>query len=185
MLISYTTNRLVLSILQPSQADTVLSFYEKNRTFLEKHEPLRPANFYTYNYQKTNLSCEYNAFFKCSYLRYWIFLKEDTSSPIGTICFSNFKKGAFCSCMVGYKLDEDFCNKGYMYESLSFLIPLVCKDCKMHRVEAMVMPDNNPSIRLLERLNFNKEGHLKDFAQINGKWEDHYLYTYINEMNPL
>ena len=55
----------------------------------------------------------------------------------------------------------------------------------MHRVEAMVMPDNNPSISLLERLNFNKEGHLKDFAQINGKWEDHYLYTYINEMNPL
>lgn len=185
MLISYTTDRLIITILQPSQADMVLNFYKKNRSFLEKYEPLRPHNFYTYKYHQTNLSCEYSSFFNHSYMRYWLFLKDDHTTPIGSICFSNFKRGAFCSCMAGYKLDEDFCHKGYMYEALSFLIPIVCTTCKIHRIEAMVMPDNFPSIKLLERLNFENEGYLRDFAQINGKWEDHYLFTYLHEMKPL
>lgn len=180
MNISYTTDRLRICLLQPSQADIVLDFYEKNRSFLEIHEPLRVSNFYTYKYQQSNLSCEYNAFFNRSYLRYWFFLKGNDSTPVGTVCFSNFKKGAFCSCMVGYKLDKDYCHKGYMYEVLSFLLPIVCKDYDMHRIEAMVMPDNTPSIKLLERLNFEQEGYLRSFAQINGKWEDHYLYTYLS-----
>lgn len=179
MNVSYTTDRLNLMILQPSQADMILDFYERNRSFLEPYEPLRNSKFYTYKYQHSNATCEYNAFFKRSYMRYWLFTKENTSLPVGTVCFSDFKRGAFRSCMVGYKLDKDNCHKGYMHEALSFLLPIVCKDYMMHRIEAMVMPDNIPSIKLLEKLGFEQEGYLRSFAQINGKWEDHYLYTYF------
>jgi len=180
MLVTYTTNRLSLNVLNPARAGIVLDFYTKNQFFLEPHEPERGKLFYTFEYQRSNLSCEYNAFIKQTYIRYWIFLNKHPEKVIGTVCFSNILKGVFSSCMIGYKLDEEYCGKGYMQEALSRLIPIICKELPLHRIEAMVMPENQPSINLLTRLHFIKEGYLHSFAKINGVWEDHILYTYIN-----
>ena len=184
MLITYTTNRLILNVLSPSRAGIVLDFYNNNRTFLEPHEPKRAKNFYTTGFQRSNLSCEYIAFIKQTYLRYWIFLENNMDQVIGSVCFSNILKGAFCSCMIGYKLGEEYCGKGYMQEALTKLIPIVCSGLSIRRIEAMVMPGNQPSINLLNRLHFIKEGYLHSFAQINGVWEDHILYSYINPVLP-
>ena len=81
--------------------------------------------------------------------------------------------------MIGYKIDQEHLQQGYMTEALAYLVPLVCQEYHFRRVEAYVMPDNEPSIHLLENLTFIREGMLHNFAQINGKWEDHYLYTYL------
>lgn len=179
MRLEHETKRLILRVAGPDRAEDILAFYRKNRSFLEPYEPKRNPQFYTLDFQKSNLSYEYNAFIKSHYLRIWIFQKEEPELPIGTVCFSNFLHGAFCSCMVGYKTDCDYLRRGYMTETLSYLLPLVCREYHFHRIEAYVMPDNEPSIRLLENLTFTREGMLHHFAQINGKREDHYLYTYL------
>ncbi len=175
----YETERLILRVMRPEQADQILTFYQVNRKFLEPYEPARSPRFYTLGFQRANLSCEYNAFIRSHYLRIWIFTKEKTDGPVGTVCFSNFLYGAFCSCMVGYKTGQGYLRRGYMMESLIFLLPLVCREYRFHRIEAYVMPDNEPSIRLLERLTFVREGLLHHFAKINGRWEDHFLYSYL------
>ena len=82
--------------------------------------------------------------------------------------------------MVGYKLDSEHTGKGYMTEALKFLLPELCFDYPLHRIEAYVMPDNVSSIRLLNTLGFRKEGYLHSFAKINNNWEDHLLYTYFS-----
>lgn len=183
MHVIYHTPRLDLRILRPGQEDIVLNFYERNRAFLEPLEPLRAEHFYTLEYQRSNLSCEYNSFVKFNYLRFWLFDKANPFHAIGTISFSNFRKGAFGSCMLGYKLDQSACHQGYMSEALSSLIPKVFQEYHLHRLEAMVMPGNTASIRLLERLGFIREGYLHSFAQIHGKWCDHLLYTYLGPSN--
>lgn len=179
MKFEHKTNRLLLRIVSPDQAADILMFYQNNREFLEPLEPARNPNFYTLDFQKSNLSYEYSAFIKSQYMRLWLFTREAPTVPIGTVCFSNFLHGSFCSCMVGYKMDQNHLHRGYMTETLSYLLPLVCQEYHFHRIEAYVMPNNEPSIRLLERLTFVREGLLHDFAQINGKREDHYLYTYL------
>lgn len=175
----YETSRLLLSVSHPDKAAGVLEFYERNRDFLEPYEPVKRPGFYSPDFQRTNLTFEYNSFVKARHLRMWMYLRDHTDVPIGTICFSNFLHGAFSSCMLGYKTDKDHLQQGYMTEALSFLIPLVCREYRFHRIEAYVMPDNEPSIALLEKLTFHREGLLHDFAQINGKWENHYIYTYL------
>lgn len=175
----YETKRLFLSVSHPDKAASVLTFYKNNRVFLEPYEPTKRPGFYTLEFQRSNLTFEYNSFVKSRYLRMWIYEKQQPEIPVGTICFSNFLRGAFSSCMIGYKTDKDHLRQGYMKEALSFLIPLVCKEYRFHRIEAYVMPDNLPSIALLEQLTFHREGLLHDFAQINGQWEDHYIYTYL------
>ncbi|MDD7403263.1 MAG: GNAT family N-acetyltransferase [Butyribacter sp.] len=175
----YQTERLSLQILNAEQAQTVCDFYCENKDFLEPYEPKRPANFYTASFHASNLSCEYHAFLKLSYIRYWIFAKENPSVPIGSVCFSNFMHGAFQKCMLGYKLGETACHNGYMTEALSFLLPIVMQEFHLHRIEAFVQPDNTSSIRLLSRLGFAEEGDLSSFAQINGIWTDHLLFSYV------
>lgn len=173
------TERLNLRVVHPSNAHGILSFYVKNRDFLEPLEPTRDPRFYTVEFQKSNLTYEYDAFLRSEYMRVWLYTKENDEIPIGTICFSNFLHGAYCSCMVGYKLDQEYLRQGYMSEALSYLVPVVCDEYHFHRVEAFVMPDNEASIKMLEKINFVREGLLYQFAQINGKREDHLLYTYI------
>lgn len=113
-----------------------------------------------------------------------MFDKKNPDFPIGTICFSNFLRGAFNSCMIGYKLDKDYTKKGYMTEALNFLLHEVCFDYPLHRIEAYVMPDNTSSIRLLNKLGFKQEGYLHEFAKINNSWEDHFCTpTLTDESN--
>lgn len=177
----YHTNRLILRILTPECAPLVNKFYQDNRKFLEPFEPNRPGNFYTNDFHYCNLRCEYDAFLRLSYFRYWIFCKENSDFPIGCICFSNILLGAFRKCMLGYKLGEYSCHKGYMLEALAALIPMVMQEINLHRIEAYVQPDNAPSIRLLTRLGFQEEGYLQKYAEIHGKWTDHLIFSYLKK----
>ena len=112
----YETSRLILRILHPNYASMVLDFYENNKEFLEPFEPARQENFYTLDFQRANLSQEYSSFFNSSYLRIWLFEKENPNVPIGTVCFSNFLHGAFCNCMMGYKMHHEYTRKGYIFK---------------------------------------------------------------------
>jgi ribosomal-protein-alanine N-acetyltransferase len=64
-----------------------------------------------------------------------------------------------------------------MQEALSLLIPAVMKEISLHRIEAYVQPDNIPSIQLLTRLGFKEEGYLQKYAEIQGNWTDHLLFS--------
>lgn len=177
----YETDRLRLEILPREQGWAVCRFYENNRHFLEPFEPKRPENFYTSDFHSANLACEHRGFLNLSHIRYWLFLRDRSagSVPIGSICFNNIQRGAFQKCAVGYKLSEISCRHGYMQEALSLLIPIILDELKLHRIEAYVQPDNAPSIRLLSRLGFQEEGYLSSYAEINGQWKDHLLFSYI------
>lgn len=183
----YHTDRLQLKILSGDYGRLVYHFYEENKQFLEPFEPKRPENFYSISFHNTNLSCEYRGFLNLNYFRYWLFPLETADNPdnipIGSICFSNIQRGAFQKCTLGYKLSEHACHQGYMREALSFLIPVFLKELKLHRIEAYVQPDNLPSIQLLTKLGFQEEGYLTSYAEINGHWKDHLIFSYISSIN--
>lgn len=183
----YQTDRLQLKILSGDQGKAVYQFYQDNKHFLEPFEPKRPENFYSPSFHNTNLTFEYRGFLNLAYFRYWLFPKEaqDTPDavPIGSLCFHNIQRGAFQKCNLGYKLSENACHQGYMQEALSFLIPVFMEELNLHRIEAYVQPDNHPSVRLLTKLGFLEEGYLTSYAEINGQWKDHLIFSYINSMN--
>lgn len=184
MQFTYQTERLDLRILSSEYAELVRDFYLNNRDFLESFEPKRPDNFFSIGFQQNNLYGEYQAFLKLNHIRFWLFLKNETRKLIGSVCFSNILRGAFQKCMVGYKLDQSYCHQGYMTEALSFLVPMVAQELKLHRIEAYVQPDNDSSIHLLSRLKFKEEGYLASYAEINGNWTDHLLFSYIFTPDP-
>ena len=89
--------------------------------------------------------------------------------------------GAFLSCYLGYKLDKDEINKGYMTEAVKKGVEVVFNELGLHRIEANIMPRNKASLRVVEKLGFYNEGLAYKYLKINGKWEDHIHMVLLNE----
>ncbi len=180
MLKGYETDRLVLTVLNKEAAPLVLSFYNDNAEVFEPWEPKRSANFYTLSYHRSLLTAEYNKMADGKLLRYWVFLKDHPEEIIGSICFQNLLKDPYYSCSLGYKFSQKHQHLGYAAESISKGIDILFNEYNLHRVDAFIMPNNNSSLKLIERLGFEYEGTSKSYARINGIWADHMHYALIN-----
>ncbi|HCX61808.1 GNAT family N-acetyltransferase [Sedimentibacter sp.] len=176
----YDSDRLYLRIFKPKNATEVLDYYKRNHSFLNEWEPRRTRDFYTLSYQKRQLFTEYNMFKDKSLVRFWIIKKND-NKLIGNVCYSNIIMGNFKSCFLGYKLDKDEINNGYMTEAIERTVQIMFDDFGLHRIEANVVPRNLRSLKVMEKLNFEREGFSKRYLEINGKWEDHIHFAVYND----
>lgn len=176
----YDSDRLYLRIMKPNSASEVLDYYKRNHSFLSEWEPKHPRDFYTLSYHKRKLNTEYGMFKDKSLVRFWI-IKKDDNKLIGNVCYSNIIMGNFKSCFLGYKLDKDEINKGYMTEAIKRTVKIMFDDFELHRIEANVVPRNSRSLKVMEKLGFEKEGLSKRYLEINGKWEDHIHFAVYND----
>lgn len=181
----YTTKRLKLKTLDSTASNMVLDFYQRNKLFFAPYDPLRNMGFYTLGHQKQTLTIEQTSMDMLNMLRLWIFDIEDTNCdyPIGNLAFTNIIRGIFSSCFLGYKLDEHYINRGYMSEALNEGIRIMFEDYRIHRIEANIMPKNEPSLAMIRKIGFYHEGLAKSYLKINDIWEDHIHMVLLNDEN--
>lgn len=175
----YETARLQIRVLNGTYADKSLAFYEEDRELFEQYEPTRSQNFYTENYHRYLMNFEYNQMLKGTMVRYWLFPKTEPGKIIGTVSLRNITHGSYNKCEIGYKLSSAYHGEGYAKEGIARVIQLAFTELDLHRIEAFCMPDNEPSINLLESLDFTLEGRLKKYALIRGRYEDHLLFSLL------
>lgn len=185
MMFEYETKRLVLKILKPDAVSSqqVLDFYIRDRELFERFEPDRVPQFYTLSYQKNVLRLEYNLAVKASNIRYYAFVKGYPNVIIGTVCFHNINPHLYSCCEVGYKFSSLFQHQGYASEAVAKGIEIMFSELKLHRIMAWVLPDNEPSIHLLESLNFKFEGISREYLYMHGQWADHAQYSLISPIS--
>lgn len=176
----YTTDRLILKILTPDDTNEVLAFQCRNRELFERYEPTRPPYFLTPAHQQAILKCEYDLARKCASIRFYVFLKTNPRIIIGTVCLHDILRTPYCCSEIGYKFDAAFQHQGYAREAVAKVLNIAFTDLSLHRVFARVMPENTPSLRLLEVIGFTCEGTEYACTQIQGKWEDHIRYALLN-----
>jgi RimJ/RimL family protein N-acetyltransferase len=86
---------------------------------------------------------------------------------------------------IGYVFNKNYWAKGYAKEAADCIIQDVFRT-GVHRVYAKCDPNNVPSWKLLESLNFQREGHLKKNIYVqtdkSGQpvWRDTYIYAKLN-----
>lgn len=91
-------------------------------------------------------------------------------------------KRNFDTLEMGYVLNRAYWGRGYAAESCQALLTLAFSQ-GIHRVYAECDPENAASWRLLERLQFCREGHLRQnvffWTDAQGKplWKDTYVYA--------
>jgi RimJ/RimL family protein N-acetyltransferase len=77
---------------------------------------------------------------------------------------------------IGYALGRPYWGAGYMQEALQALLQYAFQTLDLNRLEADIDPRNQASARTLERLGFQKEGHLRERWIVNEEISDTWLY---------
>ncbi len=164
-----------------SLAEAVLAYYRRNRDFLRPFEPVREEDFFTLARQRELLQKEMGERQQKTAFRFYIVPVEQPCHVIGSIALGTVVWAAFRSCFLGYKLDRDYLNRGYMTGAVGLVVDYAFRELRLHRVEANVMPRNSASLRVLEKNHFQNEGLARHYLNINGVWEDHIHMVKLNE----
>lgn len=162
-------------------AEPAADYYRRNRVFLKGFEPVREERFFTADGQREVLEKELGDREAGRGYRFYIQPAERPHHIIGVIGLNNVVWGAFRSAFLGYKLDRDYVNRGYMTAAVSMLVDYAFQELHLHRIEANVMPRNHASLRVLEKNGFVCEGLSRYYLQINGVWEDHVHMVKLND----
>ncbi len=104
-----------------------------------------------------------------------------TSRLIGHISLYSIKRLPFSSGFIGYSIDEREIGRGLATEVVRLVTKFAIEKVSLHRVEAYVSPRNTGSVKVLEKAGYTQEGLLRKLLYINGVWEDHYLYTRLED----
>lgn len=172
------TDRLVVREVAPREARLVAAFLERNRRYHNPWEPTRHPLYFTTGQQRRILRRSRR---DPRNLLLFLFDRENPREIIGSVTFSNIVRGAFQSCYLGYRLEETRVGAGLMREALNAAIRYAFCIEGLHRIEANVMPRNERSVRLLQRLGFRNEGRAQRYLNIQGRWEDHDHYVMLSE----
>ncbi|MDE7324899.1 MAG: GNAT family N-acetyltransferase [Lachnospiraceae bacterium] len=180
MLYTYQTDRLTLKILHEDAAGLTTEFFRKNKEHFSPWESSHPPGYYTEEYQRQVLAAESVQHLRSQAVRYFLF-RTGEPQVIGTAGFSLPGYSPESCCRLGYRLDFDYTGQGFMTEALQFLIPKVFFFYHLHRMEANILPENAPSLRLVKRLGFQAEGTARGYAYLGGRYRDHLRYSLLSQ----
>ena len=110
---------------------------------------------------------------------YFAILNQHDQSFLGGVHIADIKRGGFQTCSLGYWVGQPYARHGIMTAALPVVLSYSFLHLKLHRVEAVVHPDNDASIRLLEKFRFVCEGMARSCIYLDGFWQDHWLYSYL------
>jgi len=117
----------------------------------------------------------------CQPAHYAIWAVEEKASrkPVGMINYFRRDKREK-RVEVGWLIASAAQGKGYMTEAGRALVRHLIDTLKVHKVEALIRPDNKPSAALAKRLGFRLEGGpIRDRWWVGGRWHSVMLYGLV------
>lgn len=107
--------------------------------------------------------------------------RRGASRFCGEINLSSVQRGPFQSAYVGYWIDRDQAGRGLMPEAVVLVARFAFEQVHLHRIQISIIPRNNRSRRVVEKLKLREEGIAQRYLEINGVWEDHVRYALTSE----
>jgi ribosomal-protein-alanine N-acetyltransferase len=92
---------------------------------------------------------------------------------VGFFNIGEIVRGYFQSAFLGYAAVAQHAGQGYMSEGLALVLARALGELQLHRLEANIQPGNLPSINLVRRAGFVREGLSERYLQVGGEWRDH------------
>lgn len=99
----------------------------------------------------------------------------------GEINISSIQRGPFQNSYVGYWIDQAMAGHSYVPEAAVLVFRFAFEELALHRVQVAIIPRNQPSRRVAEKLGLRNEGTAFRYLEINGVWEDHVRYAITAE----
>jgi len=157
------TSRLVLRRMQVTDAEAIFRIFADD----EVTRYYDDATFTDVSQASDQIEAWENGFKNKRCVRWGIARKEDRAL-IGSCGYYGFHTWHM-RASIGYELARPFWRQGIMTEALSAIIDLGFKEVGLNRIDAVVMPENDASIKLLEKLGFCNEGLLREYENWGSK----------------
>jgi diamine N-acetyltransferase len=111
-------------------------------------------------------------------LRLMIILNE-SSETIGCIDLFDFDP-VNLNAGIGILICNDHRNKGYASEALSMLVDYAFHTLHLHQLYCNITADNEASLNLFQKQNFNIIGLKKEWIRSKDGWIDEYMLQLLN-----
>ena len=98
---------------------------------------------------------------------------------LGASTLDGIRRGPAQMGTLGYWIGAPFARQGYMREAIGAVVGHAFGPMDLSRIEAACLPENSASRGLLEHCGFKYEGVAQSYLQINGRWRNHVLYSYL------
>jgi RimJ/RimL family protein N-acetyltransferase len=77
---------------------------------------------------------------------------------------------------LGYRLHSDVHGRGYASEASQRLVDFLFDEVGLHKLIALCTAENTGSYRVMEKLGMQREGCMRQYARIGGRWHDELVY---------
>ncbi|GAA1547084.1 ribosomal-protein-alanine N-acetyltransferase [Microbacterium ginsengiterrae] len=93
-------------------------------------------------------------------------------------------RGSLNSATIGYWVSERFAGRGITPTAVALATDACFRDYGLHRMEICIRPENEASLRVVQKLGFRYEGLRRRYIHIDGDWRDHYAFALTTEDVP-
>lgn len=118
---------------------------------------------------------EIHDYFRQGTLFQWGVADRETDAILGTCTLASIDRQSR-RAEIGFALGRRHWGRGYISEALTLLLRHAFGAMNLHRIEADVDPRNAASLKVLERLGFQREGHLRERWIVGGEISDSLMY---------
>lgn len=172
------TERLVLRQLRLQDSEHIYSYFSTDE--VTKYYDLEP---FTGPVQAENLIISWQERYNNQQGIRWAISLREEDRIIGTCGFHNWSR-KHRKAEVGYELSPEYWGQGLMTEALNRIILYGMEEMGLHRIGAVIFPDNAASRRLLEDTGFWEEGTLKGYYYKNNKFIDAVIFSKLYQTEP-
>jgi [ribosomal protein S5]-alanine N-acetyltransferase len=168
--------RVAIRAFGPDDVEELCELRTRNRDFLAPWEPLRTPSFHTLAGQRAEIERDRHEWAADRTYAFAI-MEAAGGAMVGRIALANVVRGAWENATMGYFVDERAGGRGVATEAVGLALRFAFGPCRLHRVQAAVMPHNAGSKRVLEKNGFRHEGFSPRYLRLAGAWRDHDLYA--------
>ncbi|POR21517.1 alanine acetyltransferase [Flavobacterium columnare] len=108
----------------------------------------------------------------------WAITEKPNDKLIGFLGYYRIQKENYRS-EIGYMILPEYAGRGIITEASKLVLEYGFNQMGLHSVEAVIDPKNGASARVLEKLGFSKEGHLRENEYFEGKFWDSVIYSIL------
>ena len=167
------TERLLLRAAEPEDIVLYNSFADPSTSAYEFWQPHRTVE-------------DTQKFFEIIFKRYaqqkyfdWVIELKKSESPIGMICFHDIFP-LHARADIGFWISKRRRGNGYAGEAAAAVMKYGFESLGLERIQALCATENEPSVRVLEKLGMKREATLEKYVRLNGspeKLSDCYMYA--------
>jgi ribosomal-protein-alanine N-acetyltransferase len=176
------TERLKLRAIFPADAPAICQLMSDPKvTRFHELEPMENIQ------QAHEMISNFTQWFQNNHAVRWGILLKETGELIGSCCFDTFHL-EYQSVNVGYNLRSDHWGKGFATEAVKAIIRYAFEygiASPINRIEAITIPNNVASEKVLLKLGFQKEGLMRQYGFWNDSFHDMNLFSLLkSEFEP-